>query len=206
MKTPNHYVTLFVLALLLVSSNSCRQAAKERPQEETMMHEDGTMHDNETMHDGEHMDDDVHADDQHMDSMGDGMTRSSLKFKDAQVTAQFQHYLHLKTALVNTDVAEAQSGARMLAEQSADSEMKSWLSSIASTTDIEQQRSLFSEVSKKMTKMVEGSLSEGEVYQQYCPMAFNNEGAYWLSTEREIRNPYFGDKMMSCGKVTATIE
>ena len=36
---------------------------------------------------------------------------------------------------------------------------------------------------------------------QYCPMAMDNEGADWLSTEEQIRNPYFGDKMMKCGSV-----
>jgi hypothetical protein len=32
-------------------------------------------------------------------------------------------------------------------------------------------------------------------------MAFNNEGAYWLSAEKEVNNPYFGDKMLHCGSV-----
>jgi Cu(I)/Ag(I) efflux system membrane fusion protein len=32
-------------------------------------------------------------------------------------------------------------------------------------------------------------------------MAFDNKGAYWLSETKEIRNPYFGDKMMTCGEV-----
>jgi Cu(I)/Ag(I) efflux system membrane fusion protein len=32
-------------------------------------------------------------------------------------------------------------------------------------------------------------------------MAKGNQGADWLSTEEQIRNPYFGDKMMKCGTV-----
>jgi hypothetical protein len=32
-------------------------------------------------------------------------------------------------------------------------------------------------------------------------MAMNNEGAYWLSTSEKIRNPYFGDQMLTCGSV-----
>ena len=39
------------------------------------------------------------------------------------------------------------------------------------------------------------------LYVQHCPMAFNNEGANWLSEKAEIRNPYFGDAMLSCGRV-----
>ena len=37
---------------------------------------------------------------------------------------------------------------------------------------------------------------------QYCSMAFDNAGASWVATEREVRNPYFGDAMLKCGKVT----
>jgi hypothetical protein len=44
------------------------------------------------------------------------------------------------------------------------------------------------------------------VYRQYCPMAFNDKGAYWLSRETEIRNPYFGKKMLECGEVTDSLK
>jgi len=40
-----------------------------------------------------------------------------------------------------------------------------------------------------------------KLYRQYCPMAFQNKGAYWLSSEKKIMNPYFGDKMLHCGVV-----
>jgi Cu(I)/Ag(I) efflux system membrane fusion protein len=42
------------------------------------------------------------------------------------------------------------------------------------------------------------------VYKEYCPMAFDNKGAYWLSESEEIRNPYFGKSMLTCGEVTTT--
>jgi Cu(I)/Ag(I) efflux system membrane fusion protein len=37
-------------------------------------------------------------------------------------------------------------------------------------------------------------------------MAFNNEGAYWLSDSEQIRNPYFGDKMLTCGVVKEKLQ
>ena len=37
-------------------------------------------------------------------------------------------------------------------------------------------------------------------------MANDNNGADWLSSEEEIRNPYFGDKMLTCGLVKTTID
>jgi len=45
----------------------------------------------------------------------------------------------------------------------------------------------------------------GKVYQQFCPMAFDNAGANWLSANPDIRNPYFGDKMLECGEVKDSI-
>jgi Cu(I)/Ag(I) efflux system membrane fusion protein len=35
-------------------------------------------------------------------------------------------------------------------------------------------------------------------------MALNDKGAYWLSEFEEIRNPYFGDAMLTCGEVVET--
>ncbi|WP_010519673.1 DUF3347 domain-containing protein [Croceivirga radicis] len=129
-----------------------------------------------------------------------------LSFSDDNVGEQFQHYIHVKTALVNSDAKEAQSGAKMLMENTDDTALKGLLSKISETSDIEAQRTVFSDVTEKMTAIVDASISSGEVYQQFCPMAFNNQGGYWLSTEEEIRNPYFGDKMLKCGKVTETIK
>jgi hypothetical protein len=49
-------------------------------------------------------------------------------------------------------------------------------------------------------------VSNGELYVEYCPMAFDDKGASWLSSSKEIRNPYFGDKMLTCGEVKETIK
>ncbi|EAQ40414.1 hypothetical protein MED134_06654 [Dokdonia sp. MED134] len=139
-------------------------------------------------------------------SNSDTVTMAELSFEDENVGKQFQHYIHLKTALVNSDMDEAKSGANMLLENSEDAALNELLSKISEASDIEEQRTLFSDVTEKMTAIVDASISSGEVYQQFCPMAFNNEGGYWLSTEEEIRNPYFGDRMLKCGKVTETIK
>jgi hypothetical protein len=41
--------------------------------------------------------------------------------------------------------------------------------------------------------------SDKPLYYQYCPMANQNQGGYWLSANKEIRNPYFGSGMLTCG-------
>jgi membrane fusion protein, copper/silver efflux system len=68
---------------------------------------------------------------------------------------------------------------------------------------IEMKRSHFSIVSNKLIKAVDmfGIASDQPVHLQFCPMAFDNKGGFWISSEKEIRNPYFGDIMLKCGEV-----
>jgi hypothetical protein len=45
-----------------------------------------------------------------------------------------------------------------------------------------------------------------KIYYLHCPMAFENKGAYWMSAESEVRNPYFGDEMLNCGAVQDSLD
>ena len=68
--------------------------------------------------------------------------------------------------------------------------------------DIEKQRSQFSFVSDALITAIHAFGTKGDaLYVQHCPMAFDNEGGDWLSDEKQINNPYFGDKMLRCGVV-----
>ena len=73
---------------------------------------------------------------------------------------------------------------------------------IVSSADVEAQRVQFDFVSQLLiqTFKVYGSGKES-LYVQHCPMAFNNRGADWLSSESKVLNPYFGDEMLNCGFV-----
>lgn len=44
------------------------------------------------------------------------------------------------------------------------------------------------------------------IYHNFCPMAFNDQGANWLSNSREIRNPYIPKRMLSCGEIKDSID
>ncbi|MCW3120604.1 MAG: hypothetical protein JWQ38_96 [Flavipsychrobacter sp.] len=67
----------------------------------------------------------------------------------------------------------------------------------------EQQRILFEVISRNMYVLLKhAAIKNAHIYHEYCPMAFNDKGAYWLSGESEILNPYFGKKMLECGEVT----
>lgn len=78
---------------------------------------------------------------------------------------------------------------------------------IANSDDLEIQRGAFEKLSMVMIFWLRHfELSENVVYVQNCPMAFDNEGADWVSNEKQIRNPYFGDRMLRCGTVVEVID
>jgi hypothetical protein len=73
---------------------------------------------------------------------------------------------------------------------------------LAAEANIEAKRREFEMISDALWSLSRTVKYNGEkIYYQHCPMAFNNEGANWLSREAAIRNPYFGDKMLTCGSV-----
>jgi hypothetical protein len=119
-------------------------------------------------------------------------------------------YLLLKDALVASNPEEVQSKATSMLEVIDATNMMGIQQSakqIAAATDLETQRAYFDSLSIHVYEHLEAQ-NQGEktIYKQYCPMAFDNRGAFWLSNAQEIRNPYFGDEMLTCGRVEETLE
>jgi len=84
---------------------------------------------------------------------------------------------------------------------------KIYTNAIARSNAIEEQRLQFKKLSEEMIALVNKFRGlSAPIYVQHCPMANNNSGANWLSLDSEIRNPYFGDKMLTCGTVTRKIQ
>jgi len=107
---------------------------------------------------------------------------------------------------VNLEKAEAAKLELLLKEMNAEETTQNAVATMAASEDIKVQRENFEPLSMGMEKMLQGTLKSGMLYKQYCPMAFNNKGAYWISSSRDILNPYFGDKMLKCGRVDAEIK
>lgn len=129
-------------------------------------------------------------------------------------------YLDVKNALVNSDGNAASAKAKDLvaalsantsAQLSADQE-KNFAKfrdkllfdarHISSVTAVDHQREHFESLSANMYDALKAlKLNTTTLYEQYCPM----KKAYWLSESQQIKNPYFGGQMLTCGKVTATL-
>jgi hypothetical protein len=132
-------------------------------------------------------------------------------FKDEKIGNAYMHYIHLKDALVASDGGVSKKAAgeleKALVSVSNGKKAQDAAKAIAASSDIKEQRKAFSVLSNEMTTLVKASkLSSGSLFVEYCPMANNNEGAFWLSNEKEIKNPYFGDMMLKCGSVKETLQ
>ncbi|MCE7993546.1 MAG: DUF3347 domain-containing protein [Roseivirga sp.] len=112
-----------------------------------------------------------------------------------------ESYLAVKDALVSTDGAKAQKAAKAFLKVNKNAALTPALEAMAATSDVAEQRAAFESLSMNMYNLVKSDGVDIPLYKQYCPMAFNNKGAFWLAAEQEVNNPYFGDRMLHCGSV-----
>src|SRR5690606_23830830 len=89
---------------------------------------------------------------------------------------------------------------------SLEKEIKSSATSISETSNIKAQRDYFKHLSSHLINALQLFGVNEKVYVEFCPMADNNKGAYWLSIEEKVINPYFGEAMLTCGEVKEVIE
>lgn len=138
--------------------------------------------------------------------------------------AIFENYFDLKDELVKSDAKSTSEKAKRLMtvinmvkmqELKSDvhtvwmkvmNDLKSDTDKIANATNIEKQRASFVTLSENMYQLMKVSKIETPIYFQHCPMANDGKGANWLSKENQVKNPYYGSKMMSCGKTIETIK
>ena len=129
----------------------------------------------------------------------------------------YESYFKLKNALTEDDLTTANQATIDLKKSLKMVDMKLfkdeahqvWMdfnqelkSELNEAKDIGQIRNSFINVSQTMIGM-NGTFQPMNypIYIQHCPMANNNKGADWLSKEKEVKNPYFGSSMLSCGEV-----
>ena len=113
-------------------------------------------------------------------------------------------YLALKNDLVEANSANATNNIVALKKAIPGSDVEKntalikAIDKMAMANNIDKQRKEFEEVSTLLWKVIKEDKSIGQtVYYQYCPM----KKAYWISKEEGIKNPYYGQQMLTCGKV-----
>jgi len=136
--------------------------------------------------------------------------------------AIIDNYLKIKNALVADNQEEAAKAGGVLVANFEDfdtsgysSEEQQELKDIIedakehaehiSESPMEHQREHFGILSKDVIDMIAITGTDKKLYQDFCPMYNNKKGAQWLSSTEEIKNPFFGSKMMNCGEVQKQI-
>lgn len=133
-------------------------------------------------------------------------------------------YLLLKDALVASDMTSAETAAQemRLALDKVDMALLKgdahlyWMEQlkalqahsekITTSTDLEVQRQQFDFLSQSLIQAVKVYGTHMDtLYVQHCPMAFDDNGADWLSAADKVLNPYFGEAMLRCGIIEETI-
>lgn len=133
-------------------------------------------------------------------------------------------YINLKNRLVNDDSkGAADKGKVLLASferfdtKTLDAKQKKEYIDIADDAKehaehigdnagkIDHQREHFAILSKDINDLVKLLGSDQKLYQDHCPMYNEGKGAIWISETKEIKNPYYGSQMLTCGSLKKTL-
>ena len=122
--------------------------------------------------------------------------------KDASTAANA-----IVAALAKVDM-KTLSGAQMKTFMDISDDLKEMAEHIgANSADIRHQREHFVMLSKDISDLIKAFGTGGQtLYKDFCPMANNGKGAIWISELKEIKNPYLGKAMPTCGTVKETIQ
>ena len=148
---------------------------------------------------------------------------------DAKLAASIKeiidHYLHIKNGLASDNAKEAASGAKAMSDVLAkvdkslfttaqksvydqnEDDLKEHAEHISKKSDdIKHQREHFSIMSEDVYALAKAFGGGRLLYHDHCPMYNNNKGGMWLSEMKEIKNPYFGSEMLTCGSIEEIIK
>ena len=142
-----------------------------------------------------------------------------------QLTQVYNAYLKMNNAFVDSNAKSVASEAKRVTKaiESVDMALLKgdphmiWMDqletlnrtidAISKSKDIEKQRHEYIQFNLAFYESIKMfGLENTTTYFQYCPMANDDKGAYWLSSTKDILNPYFGDVMLTCGETKETIK
>ncbi|SDR67632.1 Protein of unknown function [Gillisia sp. Hel1_33_143] len=200
MKKTSIKMGILTMSLLALTTISCKDGNKEEapiPMSSEMQLEDGTNN-------------------------GDSERLMANNSGNSASEAIIDNYLKIKNALVADNQEEAAKAGGLLISDfekfdktSYSSEEQKELTDIIedakeqaehiSESPMDHQREHFDILSKDVIDMIAITGTDKKLYQDFCPMYNNKKGAQWLSSTEEIKNPFFGSKMMNCGEVQKEI-
>ena len=73
------------------------------------------------------------------------------------------------------------------------------------TGKIDHQREYFALLSKDVHDLIKSFGTDQKLYQDYCPMYNEGKDGYWISETKDVKNPYYGSEMLTCGRMVEAI-
>jgi hypothetical protein len=200
------------IAFVTLTAMSCKSETKQTDSNENMHTMEADHHNDESQD---------HASMNH-ESTSQDINFETTNQKNPATTPIIDAYLQIKNGLVADSKDDAAHGAKTLLVAFSAFDMtklnedkhKAYMEILESAKEhaehivkspIDHQREHFEALSTDINDMVALLGTEKTLYKDFCPMANNNKGAYWLSEVKDIKNPYFGSKMLKCGSVKKQI-
>lgn len=109
-------------------------------------------------------------------------------------------YLHIQVALANDSTDGVAEAARAIAAEAAGmgeqaAAIGTAAEALADATDLQSARDAFGPLSDALIVYAR-DVGFGELRLAYCPMVDKE----WLQATSEIRNPFYGSMMLTCGE------
>jgi len=197
--------SIYVLAVIALTFTACKNEQNKDDHKDDHHTE---MHDNS----------DGHHDNDGDKSMGEKRNIESSDDKNDATSMMLDGYFQIKNGLVADDKKAAAKGGASLLKAFSEFDMstlteaqhKEYMEIVENATEqaehivkspIDHQREHFDVLSNDMNDIITLLGTDKTLYQDFCPMYNDGKGAYWLSETKEIKNPFYGSKMLKCGKV-----
>lgn len=200
------------LMIALISGSlimaSCENNSK--PENDTHHHEEGTEHD--------------HSSHEHGSTDEDRNVSANTDEMKGDLSFVLSDYFALNESLVQDDAATAAEASEKLVaslkgftgsrlsedeQKEVDEIMESALENAEHISEnageISHQREHLVSLSTDIKDLIAIIGTSQKLYEDFCPMANDNNGAIWISNKEAISNPYMGTKMPTCGKVNRII-
>jgi len=133
-----------------------------------------------------------------------GEARPAATGSASGLDALIDPYLRVQTALSLDNLADAKTGGRAIADAAARhgaaAPVQAAASALQQAADLKGARAAFATMGDALMKQAKESAAAlgDDVKVAYCPMVQK----YWLQKGEKIRNPFYGQSMLDCGRLS----
>ncbi|MBS4070499.1 MULTISPECIES: DUF3347 domain-containing protein [Algoriphagus] len=189
-----------IIAVIFAFGTIACQSKETKEAESNEQHHDASATNSETM--------DVEAETKAGNTKEDAMNnliteylnlKNALTADNAKDAARFGE--KIVSEISKFDVDSFTSEQKMIYDEVMDDALEQAEHIADNANNIAHQREHFAMLSRDVDDLLGVFGTSKVLYQDFCPMYENGKGAVWISEYKEIKNPYLGTKMLTCGSI-----